>query len=81
MHSDKSLVEFTPPSGSLPEGVGDGEEFDLVCTFRVKGKQVCMTQMGDKKVSDYDDDSKPDYSQHTQSMQQEYNPGAETGGY
>lgn len=78
--ASQSLVEFTPPSGSLPEGVSDGEEFELVCTFRVKGKKVCITQMGDTKMPGYG--SKPDYSDQAKSMQQEYSPGAEgEGGY
>jgi hypothetical protein len=41
-------VSFTPPDNSVPEGSGSGEDFDLVCTFRVcQNGEVCMTRFGD----------------------------------
>jgi len=48
----------------MPEDVGDGEEFDLVCTFRVKNQTVCLVKMGDSEMPGYKDSSKhkPDYS-------------------
>lgn len=59
-----------PPQGVVPEGTSDGEEFDLVCTFRMKGTNVCMTQMGDEKMPGYDDKSeKPDYKETAKTMQ------------
>ena len=51
-------IEFQAPPGTVPEGTAAGEEFDLVCTFRVKGPNVCLVQMGDVKMAGYAD--KPD---------------------
>lgn len=69
-----SKVEFQAPSGVVPEGTQSGEEFDIVCTFRVKDSgSVCLTMMGDSKMPGYDDkDSKrPDYKQYSQDMMQQ----------
>ncbi len=52
-------VEFQPPQNVVPEGTKDGEEFDLVCTFRVKGQNVCLVQLGDEKMPGYSDKDKP----------------------
>lgn len=49
-------IEFTPPKNSLPEGVKEGQEFDLVLTMRLeKGGKVCVTKFGDMEM-DYDKD-------------------------
>lgn len=63
-------VEFTPPAGATPEGVADGEEFDLVCTFRVKsGGTVCLIEMGDQKMPGYSEDLHSDgYASEAQNM-------------
>jgi hypothetical protein len=46
-------VEFAPPEGSVPEGLGAGEDFDLVCTFRVKDNgEVCLVKFGDTDMPD-----------------------------
>lgn len=56
----------------MPEGMGQGEEFDAVCTFRIKNDgTVCMVQMGDAKMPGYDGkdtDSKPGYSEYSKQM-------------
>ncbi len=67
-------IEFTPPAGVVPEGTGSGEEFDLVCTFRVKDSgMVCLTEMGDVEMPGYSEDSEPkgqsDYSDEAKAMQ------------
>lgn len=64
-------VEFTAPKGVVPEGTSSGEEFDLVCTFRVKDSgQVCLTMMGDSKMPGYGDhdDSKPGYEKEAKEV-------------
>jgi len=65
-------VEFTPPSGVVPEGTKSGEEFDLVCTFRVKPDgDVCLVMMGDTKMPGYAEreKGKPSYkSEHDEMM-------------
>ena len=56
MKSDKR-VEFTPPPGSLPEGKGIGDDFDLVCTFRVEQSgRVCLKTMGETPLGGDDKD-------------------------
>lgn len=57
-------VEFTPPDGVVPEGAEAGEEFDAVCTFRVKDSgDICLIQLGETKMPGYDSSPqyKPDY--------------------
>ena len=65
-------IEFTPPQGAIPEGVKDGEDFDLVCTFRVKGSQVCLVMIGDTKMPGYGDKErdkgKPSYADEHKAM-------------
>jgi hypothetical protein len=77
-------VEFIPPKEvAMPEGITEGEDFDLVCTFRMKsGGVVCMTKMGDADMPGYESkgqrarpESKPDYSAMADSMQQAGQPG------
>lgn len=68
MRSNK--VEFKAPDGVVPEGTQAGEEFDMVCSFRVKDSgQVCMTMMGDAKMPGYDEkDKRPDYREYSKGM-------------
>ena len=64
-------VEFVPPQGfTLPEGTQAGEDFDLVCTFRVKDNKICLVQLGDTKMPGYDKgrESRPDYSEYAKPM-------------
>jgi len=45
-------VEFQIPEGFfVPEGTEPGEEFDAVCSFRVKGTgTLCLTRLGDTEM-------------------------------
>lgn len=64
-------MEFTPPEGVVPEGTTSGEDFDLVCTFRLKdGGTVCIIKAGDMEMPGYDDrsESKPSYETYTKPM-------------
>lgn len=48
-------VEFRPPKGSVPEGMTANEDFDLVCSFRVKDTgDVCLVKFGDAEMPGYD---------------------------
>ena len=49
-------VEFQPPKdASLPEGVQPGEDWDMVCSFRIgANSQICMTNFGDTDMPGYD---------------------------
>lgn len=75
------VVDFSPPDGVVPEGTEEGEEFDLVCTFRVKGNgMICLVQAGDVKMPGYDTQGgkhRPDYSDESKSMQDMGNGGYE----
>ncbi len=67
-----SKVTFQPPAGAVPEGVKEGDTFDLVSTFRVEQDgRVCLTQMGDVDMG-YDDkgSGKRDYSEDAKEMTQ-----------
>lgn len=84
----KKRVEFTPPDGfSAPEH--EGEEFDLICTFKVKPDgQICMTKLGDTEMPGYGDkddqkkDDKPSYAGMANTlMSQDVGPGAAAAGY
>lgn len=65
-------IEFTPPANVVPEGTKAGEEFDLVCSFRVKPDgDVCLIQMGDEKLPGYSDkagNGKPSYKDEHEAM-------------
>lgn len=62
-------IEFTPPKDFIvPEGTQPGQDFDLVCTFRVNGNKVCLVQMGEAKLEGYRQDSRPDYKQYAEGM-------------
>lgn len=65
-------IEFHAPPGVVPEGTKSGEEFDLVCTFRVKSSgEVCLVQMGDEKMPGYSDKAdkgKPSYADEHEAM-------------
>lgn len=60
----------------MPEGIGVGEDFDAVCTFRMKGPgTICLVTLGDSPMPGYgakDEAEKPkqDYSDVSQSLQQ-----------
>lgn len=54
----KKKLDFIPPQGAVPAAVAEGEEFDLVCTWRVKGDgRVCLVKFGETDV-DYDKEEK-----------------------
>lgn len=65
-------IEFHAPPGVVPEGTKSGEEFDLVCTFRVKSSgEVCLVQMGDEKMPGYSEresKGKPSYADEHEAM-------------
>lgn len=49
-------IEFEAPPGVVPEGSKSGDEFDAVCTFRVKSDgTVCLVQIADEKMPGYSD--------------------------
>lgn len=59
-------IEFRPPDGAVPEGLTAGEEFDSVCTFRVKDSgEICLVMLGDAQMPGYGEkyksQSKPAY--------------------
>ena len=63
-----------PPKGvAMPEGLSPGDDFDMVCTFRMTPDGVCMTKMGDAEMPGYGkggNDAKPDYSGYADSLRQ-----------
>ena len=65
-------IEFKPLPNAVPEGTQVGDEFDLVCTFRLEDSgRVCLTQMGDVKA-DYDKGKpkyRPDYKDEAKQIQ------------
>jgi len=68
-------VEFQIPDGFVvPEGTETGEEFDAVCSFRVKDNgTVCLTRLGDTEMPGYreakeDARERPKYGQAKQMM-------------
>lgn len=69
-------IEFPIPKGFVaPEGTNTGEDFDLVCTFRLKpgGKTMCMVQLGDLELPGYSDsdESKPGYGEYAKGMMEQ----------
>ena len=80
---DKKRVEFPIPKGfTLPEGTGRGDEFDAVCTFRVKENgDICLTRLGDTTMPGYEKDKghKPTYSGIVEQMQAAREPMMEEG--
>lgn len=73
MPSPTQKVTFTPPMGAVPEGTGQGQDFDLVCTFRLEaGGKVCLTVMGEHRMPGYDKgkpEERPSYRQEAQAIQ------------
>lgn len=69
----KTYIDL-PKGATLPDGVQSGEEFDMVCTFRAESDgRVCLTKFGETSMSEDDSEdsqSKPDYSNYAQGMQQ-----------
>lgn len=50
-------VEFMPPKEfTLPEGSNaPGDEFSMLCDFRVTPTGLCMVKLGDTMMPGYDD--------------------------
>lgn len=83
-------VEFHPPKGfTIPEH--DGDTFDMVCTFQVKGDEICLTKIGDTAMPGYGPkdskseekpkaETKPNYSTYASEMAGAMG-GAGGGGY
>lgn len=72
-------VEFQIPDGfTLPEGTQPGEDFDAVCSFRVKPNgTVCLTMLGDVKMPGYDSkesSGKPRYDEYSRGMMEQMQP-------
>lgn len=84
-NNHKERVEFPAPEGfSAPEHEGD--EFDLVCTFRTKANgELCLVQLGDHKMEGYSDkedmkkDDKPGYSSMANNLMSQDVPNAGAG--
>jgi len=54
-------VEFTPPKGFVaPEGKQNGDTFESMATFKIKGNRLCLVEIGDVPMPGYED--KADYS-------------------
>lgn len=73
-------VEFQPPPGVVPEGVGVGDEFDLVTTYRVKpGGTICAVVIGEVQMPGYNEDSRghDNYASEAKAM----TDSASQGGY
>lgn len=72
-------IEFQPPKEfTIPEGTQPGEDFDAVCTFRMKDAgTICLVQLGDVKMPGYGD---KDDSQKPSSAMQDYTKGMMAAG-
>lgn len=57
-----STLEFSAPKGFVPPE-GSEAEFDMVCSFKVRGGKLCLTKLGDTPMSEGERESKPDYSE------------------
>lgn len=72
--SESRKVEFMPPKDvAMPEGLQPGDDFDMVCTFKITDSGVCLTKMGDAQMAGYDsreNEHKPDYSEYAESLRQ-----------
>jgi hypothetical protein len=63
-------IKFKPLPNAVPEGTADGETFDLVCSFKLCGDKVCLTQMGDVKADDAEKPKyRPDFKDEAKNMQ------------
>jgi hypothetical protein len=87
MRAHEQKVTFKPPPGAVPEGTAQGEDFDLVCTFRVEqGGRVCLTQMGEHRLPGYTGSQEtahkpaPSYADEAMAMQGAMGGGAPPGG-
>jgi hypothetical protein len=71
-------IEFEAPPGTVPEGTKAGEEFDAVCTFRVKSDgQICLVMLADEKMPGY---SEKDQSKGKPSYKDEHDAMMGAGG-
>ena len=67
-------VEFAIPEGwVVPEGAEPNEDFDLVCSLRLKPNgTLCLTKLGDVEMPGYRDkesrSERPQYGQARQMM-------------
>lgn len=68
-------VEFMPPKDfQLPEGSNTpGDEFSMLCDFRVTPTGVCLVKMGDTEMPGYDEkgESRKPYSAPDSDQSQE----------
>lgn len=65
-------VEFAAPAGLVPEGTSVGEDFDVVCTMRLKPSgNVCLVKAGDIQMPGYDQKDKQvsGYGEYAQKLQ------------
>ncbi len=80
----KTKIEFSAPPGTIPEGTAAGEEFDLVCTFRVKSNaDICLVVLGDVHMPGYSekgrDKGKPSYADEHKAMMGDGGAPTQTG--
>lgn len=71
-------IEFDAPKDfRLPEGKQSGDEFSLVCDFKMKPNgKLCLVKLGDQEL-DYAEDAgekRGDYKELTAKMQSDYQP-------
>ena len=74
--------KFKAPAGVIPEGIGEGDTFDVVTTFRVeKDGEICPIQVGDTKMPGYEDseEKEPTTKQFKDEASDMVNTGKEMG--
>ncbi len=82
MDDTKGKVRFRPPPNFVPpEGLQNGDTFDVVDTYQVEeGGTVCLVKMGEADMPGYGknhkESPKPDYGDYARSMPK---PGMESG--
>ena len=74
MKNSNKKIEFDFPDNVIPEGTMEGEDFDLTCTFRSKGKNhVCLVMAGDVELPGYKENAKedrPSYKKYSNDIMQ-----------
>lgn len=61
---------FKPPAGVVPEGIGPGETFDVVTTYRVdKRGEICPVVIGEARMEGYDENSEEKAEEKPKSKQ------------